>query len=290
MRALKILLAFWVALVFLPGGFFAQPALASSGDVNQNGIAYEVADVVYLCDYLFHNGPPPPNPIDAEVDYTAGINLGDVIQMIGVIQRDCVPIPDPYTGVGPSFSNIEFTLPVITPGPGMVPFDVTIDLTDNPGPDLMGMAITFSYQHQAGHVGVDLNSVDFTSSIVPTEWEPEAYIDNVNKRALLLLWTPLGPWPPVPLSSGTTGLIATLTFTRIENPEGAATFLSPTVFPPTSSPLLIGGQCATPDSRLIPKYVCGKNGDINCDGKIDIADILYLINYLFISGPSPCAW
>jgi hypothetical protein len=29
-------------------------------------------------------------------------------------------------------------------------------------------------------------------------------------------------------------------------------------------------------------------GDTNCDGTIDISDIVYLINYLFISGPPPC--
>jgi len=29
-------------------------------------------------------------------------------------------------------------------------------------------------------------------------------------------------------------------------------------------------------------------GDINCDGEVAVADIVYLVNYLFKSGPSPC--
>ena len=29
-------------------------------------------------------------------------------------------------------------------------------------------------------------------------------------------------------------------------------------------------------------------GDVNCDGVINVADVVYLINYLFIGGPSPC--
>jgi len=28
-------------------------------------------------------------------------------------------------------------------------------------------------------------------------------------------------------------------------------------------------------------------GDVNCDGKIDVSDVVYLINYLFINGPTP---
>ena len=288
MKRLKTLRVLSVALTLLMGAFFAQPAMAATGDVDGDDIPYTPADFLYLFGYLFENGPPPANPIDAEVDLTAGINLGDVLQIMAVIQRDCLPIPEPYTGHVPSFSNIEFAFPVITPG-GTEPFNVSLDLTDNPGPDLMGMVITFSYQHLPGHVGIDLNSVDFTGSIVPTEWETQAYVDSVNKRALLVLHAWVRPDPP--LSSGTTGPVATLTFTRTENPEGGATFLSPTLFPPTNSPLLIAYYCPGPAGRvLIPKCVFGKNGDLNCDGEVNVADLGYLINYLFLGGSPPCTW
>jgi hypothetical protein len=30
-------------------------------------------------------------------------------------------------------------------------------------------------------------------------------------------------------------------------------------------------------------------GDANCDGEVDIADAVYLINYLFIDGLPPCS-
>ena len=30
------------------------------------------------------------------------------------------------------------------------------------------------------------------------------------------------------------------------------------------------------------------NGDVNCDEKIDIADAVYLLNWLFLGGPKPC--
>ena len=290
MKKLKIFSVCWVALAFLMGGFFAQPALAIPGDVNGDG-EVNIADPIYLATYLFQGGPPPVNPIDADVDGTAGINLGDLFQLIAhVLPPNCNLMP--YTGLPPSFSNIKFTFPVITSGPLGVPFDVTLDLTDNPGPDLMGMVITFSYQHQPGHVGVDLDNVNFDDNIVPPEWQTGFAIDNVNKKACL--WLYADNYDDPPLVAGATGLIATLSFTRTEN--GDATFLSPTVYPPTHSPMLITDYCAddTPpaDRMLIPEYILWTNGDVNCDGEVNIADVVYIINYLFLGGPPPfpCAW
>jgi hypothetical protein len=289
MKKLKILPVFFTGLALLVGGFLAQPVLAAPGDVNGNGIAGEIGDLVYLLQYLFGDGPAPPNPIDADMDGTAGINVGDALQLTEFFLTGC-DFNVPYTGACPTFSEIEFTFPVITSGKSD-PFDVSLELTDNPGPDLAGIAIAFSYQHQAGHVGVDLDTVDFANSVVPGEWEMGAYIDNVNKRALLLL-NSSSDYPP--LSSGTTGLVATLTFTRTDNPAGEATFLRATVFPPTHSSMLITGLCADgtspPERMLVPKFVFGRNGDLNCDGKVDVADLGYLINHLFLGGSPPCNW
>jgi hypothetical protein len=292
MKKFRIVSVFCVALAILMGGFFAQPALSQQGppgDVNDDGNV-NVNDIIYLIDYLLLNGNAPPYPIDADVDGTAGISLGDVFQLIEhLFSPPCDLMP--YTGLPPSFSNIKFTFPVITSG-GAEPFNVTLDLTDNPGPDLMGIVITFSYQHQPGHVGVDLESVDFTGTIIPPQWTDKLYsIDNVNKKACL--WLSAGSDDP-PLAAGTEGLIATLTFTRTENPAGSATFLSPTVYPPTNSPMVITTYCADdipPAERvLIPRYVLGRNGDVNLDGRINASDVVYLINFLFLGGPPPLVW
>jgi aminopeptidase N len=37
-----------------------------------------------------------------------------------------------------------------------------------------------------------------------------------------------------------------------------------------------------------PEPIPWESGDVNCDGIVDVADAVYLINYLFIAGPSPC--
>jgi len=37
-----------------------------------------------------------------------------------------------------------------------------------------------------------------------------------------------------------------------------------------------------------PEPIPLESGDVNCDGAVDVVDVVYLINYLFISGPPPC--
>jgi hypothetical protein len=37
-----------------------------------------------------------------------------------------------------------------------------------------------------------------------------------------------------------------------------------------------------------PPLTCRSSGDVNCDGKVTVSDAIYLINYLFKGGPSPC--
>jgi hypothetical protein len=41
---------------------------------------------------------------------------------------------------------------------------------------------------------------------------------------------------------------------------------------------------------LIPRYVLGRNGDVNLDGRINASDVVYLINFLFLGGPPPLVW
>jgi hypothetical protein len=42
------------------------------------------------------------------------------------------------------------------------------------------------------------------------------------------------------------------------------------------------------DAFDVKVYECGPaRGDVNADGRIDIGDVVYLINYLYIGGPEP---
>jgi hypothetical protein len=286
MKKLKLFSIFCVALFLF--GFITQPVLAQPGppgDANDDGNV-SVLDVVYLLDYLFRNEPAPPYPIDADVDGTAGINLGDILQLMEFLFHGCSLMP--YTGTGPNISNIEFTFPRIEPGPLGVPYNLNLKLTDNPGPDLDGIVLTFSYQNLFGYVEVNLDSIT-PGNIVPIGWYFAVLIDNANKKALIAIY-PSSGGDPIP--TGTTGQIAILYFTRTANATGPATCMSPAVYPPTNSSILISDWCAdgtTPLNRVfLPKF--GKKGDANSDGLVSVSDVVFLINYLFKGGPVPCGW
>ncbi|MDH4033662.1 MAG: FG-GAP-like repeat-containing protein [candidate division Zixibacteria bacterium] len=52
------------------------------GDINGNGTVGDIADLVYLVDYMFSGGPPPPNVNAANVDGDNGINIADLVYLV----------------------------------------------------------------------------------------------------------------------------------------------------------------------------------------------------------------
>ena len=290
MRKLKIFSVCSVALVFLLSGLFAQPARAILGDVNGNGIV-DSGDLVYLVSYLFIPGqPPPPNPIDADVDGSPGINLGDVLQLSGYLfLSDCELLP--YTGASVEVgSQIRFSSTVIPPDTiGGTTVTIPVKIIENEGPDLTGMVIPISYASEPGEVEVSLDSVTFTDTI-PSGWYTYQNIDNPNKRVVFAAYAP--GVSPVPLDSGTVGTVAELHFTRISL-DSLPLVMSSTQVPPSHSFILISDYCAdtlggTSASERIftPKISLARAGDCNGDGEVDVGDVMYLINYLFL-GTSP---
>ncbi len=286
MKKLAISSVFFGVLALLSGGFFAQPAAADPGDINGNGFV-DTGDAVYLVRYLFQGGSPPPNPIDADVDGSPGINMGDLLQLIGHLAFHCNLLP--YTGASVRVgSKIRFSSDLITVADGSTVDTTRINIIANGGPDLMGMVIPLSYANQPNEVEVVLDNVSFDEAIVPPDWALAYEIDNVNKT--LLLFPYADDYSDTPLDSGSTGLVATLCFSKVADGDPLA--ISATEVPPSHSLALISSYCAdgTPPSQRIfsPMLSLALNGDANCDGEVTAGDIVYLINYLFRSGPPPC--
>lgn len=87
--------------------------------------------------------------------------------------------------------------------------------------------------------------------------------------------------------------MATLYFTKIADGDPLA--LSVTEIPPSHSLMLISSFCAdtlggvSPSERILtPQLSLALKGDANCDGIVDIGDVVYTINHLFKHGPPPC--
>lgn len=51
-----------------------------------------------------------------------------------------------------------------------------------------------------------------------------------------------------------------------------------------SAGLVSGGHCAAVAQVLVFGHV---SGDVSCDGLVDIADLVYMVSYLFTGGPAP---
>jgi hypothetical protein len=276
---MKKLIVFWtlcVALLFLCGSPLVPMAAADPGDIDGDGRAWTLSDLAYLIRYLFSDGMPPPNPIDADVDGFPGINAGDVYHFAAYfVDGRCWPVP--YDGVGVRQSGqVRFVAdPIFSTDSGI------LDTTQVKiiGGGWYGLNIPLSFANQPDQVEVVLDSVSFVGG---TMQDGGAKIDNINKTVLI--------YGEVNVPE-TVSLLATLYFTKIS--DGDPLLLSITDIPPSHSVMLVTPGCAgSPESPAIfnPKFTLAANGDLNCDGLVDLADIVYNINYLYKGGPPPCGW
>lgn len=51
-----------------------------------------------------------------------------------------------------------------------------------------------------------------------------------------------------------------------------------------------GMEVTTQDGQIIVLGPGVRFGDVNANGRIDVTDVVYLINYLYINGPKPLPW
>jgi hypothetical protein len=280
MRKALVFSVFFGTLVLFTGILFVPLAPAEPGDVDGDGMAWTLGDLTYLINYVIRGGPPPPNPVDADVDGFPGINMADLLHFAEYfVTGDCWPLP--YLGIGVrQSSEIWFSSDLIFSMETGTLDTTCIKIVENGGPELSAMVIPLSFANEPNEVEVTLDDVSFKGSIA--EGSAAAAIDNVNKTVLLHSTGPL----PV----GTTGVVATLYFTKTS--DGSPLTMSVTEIPPSHSFMLVGPACAggapSNDRVFNPKISLAKKGDLNCDGVIDIGDAVYITNYLYRGGPPPC--
>ncbi|MCK4462580.1 MAG: hypothetical protein KAW46_12295, partial [candidate division Zixibacteria bacterium] len=52
------------------------------GDIDGSGSGPDIGDLVYLVDYMFSGGPPPPVEAAANVDGVNGIDIADLVYLV----------------------------------------------------------------------------------------------------------------------------------------------------------------------------------------------------------------
>jgi hypothetical protein len=130
---------------------------------------------------------------------------------------------------------------------------------------------------------VTYDSVTFRESIFPT-LQYQTVNPNLGASKVLIGAIPVSE-PPIPPNQG---LFATLCFTLTSNTGLVA--VDSTFFVPMNYLIFT----TTEPEGYKPQFVVGDfpvvqywPGDANFDGKVDVLDIVYLINYLYIDGPPP---
>jgi len=64
---------------------------ALCGDVNGDDAGPDIADLVHLVDYMFNDGPPPPDLAAANIDGEPGIIIGDLVYLVDFMFNDGPP-------------------------------------------------------------------------------------------------------------------------------------------------------------------------------------------------------
>lgn len=263
------------------------------GDVNYNDISYEVADWVLFWTFLLEGpGAFLYDPLyhmcatNANADSLYG-TIADLLYLWRVIVHDAVEIPGKHqVGDLPEPSDDEYRLVSASAHPGDV-ISVPLWFTNS----VSCRGITFKLTFDENLLSVE--GVDTSESRMPG-WE---FIGSVIDRGELFLfahanWWDLGLNDPL-IGSGD-GLLLRASFSVDESaPAGA--FL-PITFEIkedwghynsyTDSTGLILIQPPTVSGWIFTDVI---SGDSNSDGVVDIADAVYLLNYLFrhYMPPSP---
>jgi len=79
--------------IFTPEIVAGSVGICTGGDTDNDGIGPNVADLIYLVDYIFRGGPPPPIPASGDVDGDGLVNVADLSYLVDYIFKGG-PVPE----------------------------------------------------------------------------------------------------------------------------------------------------------------------------------------------------
>lgn len=70
---------------FQIGGAFL---LCKAGDIDGSNTDIDISDLVYLVDYMFNGGPPPPLMASADVNGSGAVDIADLVYLVDFMFND----------------------------------------------------------------------------------------------------------------------------------------------------------------------------------------------------------
>ncbi len=279
------------SLEFLDGGVYAYYASGKTGDINLNGLTYEVADWVLFHTFLLEGESVLTDPEQQAANSDVNCDglpwsIADLLYMWRVILHDAVELVcNGQEESGQEYPADEFTLVSSSANPGEV-VSVPIWFANS----LPSRGATFKLVFDQSLLSVE--GVDTSQGRIPG-WEN---IYPVIDSGGLFFFTYGDWWNENNLSFSSiepgAGVLVGVNFRVDENAPAGISI--PVVFEAqedlghynsyTDTSGLVLVQPATTSGWIFTDVI---SGDANSDGIVDVADLIYLINYLYRGGLPP---
>jgi hypothetical protein len=308
------------------GGIQIGPALpVKRGDLDLDDIPYAVADLLLFFEFL-NQGPDvfwDPNRQYPAADINADgmkVTVADLVYMFRVIMHDAPPIPDSFDKSHPEPD--KQTDKMVLGGAYALPGE-TVSLPLFFENNLPATGITFKITFDSTLLAIQ------NVETIGSRLESWTEVHTVTKAGALFFYAlPTLEYAPLPSLPADSGVLVQVDFLISDQaPEGITIpiefhnspywqlywghynaytqdgmdFIQPTTVPGwIFSGVLRGdanadGVIDIADVTYLINYVFLQGsapdpmalGDANCDGVVDVADVMYLINYLFLGGQPP---
>ncbi|MEW5924774.1 MAG: dockerin type I domain-containing protein [Candidatus Zixiibacteriota bacterium] len=230
------------------------------GDINLNGIAYEIADYIVFTNYFLYGLPAFIINVEAQIAATdinadgLPLTVNDLIYLIRVVEGAALPYPMPDKAETFDFAG---NLTIFQAGSMTT---IHADFEDSVG----GVFLSFS--------APDIESEDdYTINVSPQIANMDvAYNASGGKLNILITKLRTSDSISATIPAGPVNLL-TITYTGSE--------------PTLSQAAACGYMGEYVDlTTSVYNYLCG---DANGDGSINILDIIYIIAYLYRGGSAP---
>ncbi len=281
MSRILLLITVTILFTFLPSNAHAQ----ACGDANGNGVL-NVSDIVYMLNYLFEAGPPPPDFDIADFDLHQEWTVNDASIILSCTFGGC----DPSQFCPPT---IPAWNPVATDGfrirhtaafPAHLDHSVVNLALDATG--LTGFQLPVRILVDT--IPAQIDSVQFPVNGSIFEGNPNFLVLPSAPGVFVMASLPIFTYP-----SGSAPLARVFISTSVDT-ASRLIHLEFADYVPAQAPVghdtPITPMIATWNVPVKPSFLgtcCLVPGDANGDGACTISDAIYLINYYFAGGPAP---